>query len=390
MEVKVLAGQSFDFKAIAKMDIKDVAKMFKKKDKEESNKPPKKQATKLMNKPVVVFDFGTETIKIAVGRHVKQELKVTQLLTVNLVGPMIVDGEPMELESLQQLLQKALNTNKIKIKDAIACVNSTQIITREILIPLVAVDEIETVVRYEMGQFLPINLESYQVQYIILDEIMIGNEKKYKLNVIAFPDKMAVTYYNLLKELGLKPYALDTSFNAIGKLAQLEESKLSQEGTVAFVDMGAQSIDVNIYHEQMIQFTRMIKSGGQMIDQHLSQANMSIKSAASYKSNEADLQAEISDDVANNIVRYSVDDMLTELERVFQFYRNKAMGNSIDKLYVFGGTSHLKGIIPYMENRFNIPTATIQEFTKIELASTVDQTLALSDYANALGAMIRY
>ena len=389
MEVSVVAEKSFDLKALAQMDIKDVAKLFKK-NQTATKRTVKKQTTKSLTKPVVVFDFGTESVKVAVGRQVRTELKVMQLFTVQLPKGTIVDGKIIEPQILQDTLEVALTEQKVKVKDAIACVNSTQIITRELFIPVVEEDEIETVARYEIQQFLPINLEDYQVQYLIMDEVVVNTEKKYKLNVVAFLDKMAMSYYDVLKALGLKPYALDVSFNAVGKLAALEDVKLAQEGTVAFVDMGAQSIDVNIYQNKQVQFTRMIKTGGTIIDQNLNQMDMSLKSAVSYKMSQADLNDDMTEDVAARIVRYSVDEMLTELERVFQFYRNKSVGNTIDKLYVFGGTSHLNGMLPYIEARFNIPTATIQEFKKIELAPTVDKAVDVSDYTNSLGAMIRY
>ena len=73
------------------------------------------------------------------------------------------------------------------------------------------------------------------------------------------------------------------SYNALGKLAnytQLVKEVTDLEGTVAFVDIGAQSIDLNIFKNGNIQFTRLIKSGGIIINERLNQLpDMSIKSA---------------------------------------------------------------------------------------------------------------
>ncbi len=336
------------------------------------------------------FDFGHDTIKVAVGRYVKNELKVTQLFNVKTPEGTLVDGKINELTRLSIVLEAALTEHKVKVKDAIVCLNSTQIINREIFIPVVAPDEVETVARYEIQQFLPINLADYLVQYLVLGETIVNGESKYKLNVIAFPEKMAQGYYDLLKAIGLKPYALDVSFNAVGKLAQLANLQVSTEGTVAFVDMGAQSIDVNIYHNGNIQFTRMIKSGGMIIDENLSQIpEISIKSAVSLKEEAADLMQEApSSEVADRIIRYSIDEMLTELDRVFQFYRNKVVGNKIDHIYVFGGTSQFKGLEDYMQQRFSTPTTTLHQLEHVELTSALTKTMRVLDYANALGAII--
>lgn len=377
--------KKFDFKELAQMDIKD---LFKKK----APAKVKEKKSKPMLKPVVSFDFGSESIKVVEGRYIREQLQVTNCFSVTTPQGAIEDGRIVNVSLLVTALSKALNDHGVKAKDAIGCLNSTQIINRELLIPVVAPDEMETVVRYEIQQFLPINLSDYLIQYVILGEVEVMGEKRLKLNVITFPEKMARSYYDLLKELGFKPYALDVSYNAISKLAtysDLLEQVTTAEGTVAFVDMGAQSIDLNIFTDENIQFTRLIKSGGAIIDEKLNQLpDMSIKSAVSLKQ-EADLREIGSSNLVQRAIILSIDEMLYELERVLQFYRNKAVGNTIDHVYLLGGLSHLKGLETYMANRLNTPVSKLKDIslTDVNQALTPD---VLGDYANALGAMIRF
>lgn len=377
--------KKFDFKELAQMDIKD---LFKKK----APAKVKEKKSKPMLKPVVSFDFGSESIKVVEGRYIREQLQVTNCFSVTTPQGAIEDGRIVNVSLLVTALSKALSDHGVKAKDAIGCLNSTQIINRELLIPVVAPDEMETVVRYEIQQFLPINLSDYLIQYVILGEVEVMGEKRLKLNVITFPEKMARSYYDLLKELGFKPYALDVSYNAISKLAtysDLLEQVTTAEGTVAFVDMGAQSIDLNIFTDENIQFTRLIKSGGAIIDEKLNQLpDMSIKSAVSLKQ-EADLREIGSSNLVQRAIILSIDEMLYELERVLQFYRNKAVGNTIDHVYLLGGLSHLKGLENYMENRLNTPVSKLKDIslTDVNQALTPD---VLGDYANALGAMIRF
>ena len=377
--------KKFDFKELAQMDIKD---LFKKK----APAKVKEKKSKPMLKPVVSFDFGSESIKVVEGRYIREQLQVTNCFSVTTPQGAIEDGRIVNVSLLVTALSKALNDHGVKAKDAIGCLNSTQIINRELLIPVVAPDEMETVVRYEIQQFLPINLSDYLIQYVILGEVEVMGEKRLKLNVITFPEKMARSYYDLLKELGFKPYALDVSYNAISKLAtysDLLEQVTTAEGTVAFVDMGAQSIDLNIFTDENIQFTRLIKSGGAIIDEKLNQLpDMSIKSAVSLKQ-EADLREIGSSNLVQRAIILSIDEMLYELERVLQFYRNKVVGNTIDHVYLLGGLSHLKGLENYMENRLNTPVSKLKDIslTDVNQALTPD---VLGDYANALGAMIRF
>ena len=377
--------KKFDFKELAQMDIKD---LFKKK----APAKVKEKKSKPMLKPVVSFDFGSESIKVVEGRYIREQLQVTNCFSVTTPQGAIEDGRIVNVSLLVTALSKALSDHGVKAKDAIGCLNSTQIINRESLIPVVAPDEMETVVRYEIQQFLPINLSDYLIQYVILGEVEVMGEKRLKLNVITFPEKMARSYYDLLKELGFKPYALDVSYNAISKLAtysDLLEQVTTAEGTVAFVDMGAQSIDLNIFTDENIQFTRLIKSGGAIIDEKLNQLpDMSIKSAVSLKQ-EADLREIGSSNLVQRAIILSIDEMLYELERVLQFYRNKAVGNTIDHVYLLGGLSHLKGLETYMENRLNTPVSKLKDISLTDVNQALTPAV-LGDYANALGAMIRF
>ena len=373
--------KKFDFKAILTADIND---LFKKKT-TSASKSSKVKKPKLMLKPVVSFDFGNEFIKVVEGRYINNQLKITNYFMIPTQG-LIEDGRILDVARLSEIVRKALEENNVKAKHAVCTLNSTQIINRELLVPVVEDEELDTVVRYEIQQFLPVNLADYLIQYVVLEEVEINNQPRLKLNVVTFPEKMASSYYELFKEVGLKPYALDVSYNALGKLAnytQLVKEVTDLEGTVAFVDIGAQSIDLNIFKNGNIQFTRLIKSGGIIINERLNQLpDMSIKSAASLIES-ANLTNE---DPASRVLRLCVDEMMYELERVLQFYRNKSVGNQIDHLFILGGLSHLEGLPTYMSDKLNIPVSLLDELNQVTFEKPANE---IYHYINAIGAMIR-
>lgn len=372
--------KKFDLKTILTMDIND---LFKKKV-GSSAKQSKVKKTKLMMKPVVSFDFGSESIKVVEGRYFNGQLKVMNYFSVPTQGT-LEDGCIVNEKLLIKNLEAALKEHKVKAKHAICTLNSTQIINRELFVPVVEEDELDTVVRFEIQQFLPINLSDYLIQYVILDQVEMNGEPRLKLNVVTFPEKLAATYYKVLKEVGLKPYALDVTYNSLGKLANYSEllnEVTDAKGAVAFVDMGAQSIDLNIFTNGNVQFTRLIKSGGMTINERLNQLpDMSIKSAASLQ--HADLNG---DEMISRILRLSVDEMMYELERVLQFYRNKSVGNKIDHVFILGGYSNINGLETYMSEKLSISTSQLKGLNNVDFS---DSSIQVHEYANAIGAMIR-
>lgn len=181
-------------------------------------------------------------IKIVEGMYYKEELTIDKYITMKTPKGAVVDGEIKRSEELFNKLGQVLKENGIKAKYGICTNNSTLIINREILIPRVEDEEMDTVVRYEIQQYLPINLEDYILQVQVLSEEEINESKKLNVRVIAYPDKIARGYYDLLIKLDLKPYALDVNYNAINKFINCvdknNEYEYNPEDSVAFIDMG--------------------------------------------------------------------------------------------------------------------------------------------------------
>lgn len=397
-----MPGKKFDLsklKEISSMDVKDIGKLFKKDKSEdinssyEVNKVEKKGRLKEKSRPVLSIDLGTNFIKVAEGKYQKDKLSLNKVVQIPTPEGCIADGKIINAQAIIDVLSFLIKENSIRAKDVIFTTNSSSIINRDILIPVVQEEEMETVIRYEIQQYLPINLDDYIIQFIVLDEIVDDTGAKLKINVTSFPERMANTYYNVVNALELNPYALDVTYNSINKLANYSKYTSNNGqiigGTVAFVDMGATSINVAIFKNGKLDFTRMIKSGGDNIDYALSQSlNMSIKSTESLKIKDGDLLRNSEEDILNLTIRKSVDDILEELERILQFYSNKSNA-TIDKIYIYGGTSNLKNIELYIKNKLNISVDNIEDIPNIDITSKDLINENLGQYLNAISAIIR-
>lgn len=381
------------------MDVKDIGKLFKKDKSEdinssyEVNKVEKKGRLKEKSRSVISIDLGTSFIKVAEGKYQKDKLSLNKVVQIPTPEGCITDGKIINAQAIIDVLSFLIKENSIRAKDVIFTTNSSSIINRDILIPVVQEEEMETVIRYEIQQYLPINLDDYIIQFIVLDEIVDDTGAKLKINVTSFPERMANTYYNVINALELNPYALDVTYNSINKLANYSQYTSNNGqiigGTVAFVDMGATSINVAIFKNGKLDFTRMIKSGGDNIDYALSQSlNMSIKSTESLKIKDGDLLRNSEEDILNLNIRKSVDDILEELERILQFYSNKS-NTTIDKIYIYGGTSNLKNIELYIKNKLNISVDNIEDIPNIDFTSKDLINENLGQYLNAISAIIR-
>ena len=88
----------------------------------------------------------------------------------------------------------------------------------------------------------------------------------------------------------------------------------------------------------------------------------------------------------NSTLKETVDEILGELERILQFYNNQAVGNRIQKVVIYGGTSNIKGLQEYMEERIGVKTEKINKFNNIEFVAGRN---SVEKYMNVLGSFVR-
>lgn len=394
---KIHLGKSEEFrkkldlskiKELMNVDIKDIKiKLLKSNNKKKYFRKAEKK------RKVVAFDIGSTTTKIVEGIYFKENLSVNKFVEISTPKGTISDGAIVNKEALISRLQQTLSENSISAKEGICTNNSTSIINRELMIPKVEDDEIETVVRYEIQQYLPINLDDYVLQTNILGEEEIEGNQKLNVRAIAYPEKMARGYYELLEELNLKPYALDVNYNALNKLINyvdvINEYEYNPKESIVFIDMGATSLDVNIYNEGILQFTRIIKNGGIDIDEILIQMlNISKDEIEQYKEKNINLREE-NVNAQNRAVINEIDEWIDKIEKVIQFYKNKNMGIGVDKIFIYGGTAKIKGLCEYMTSKLLINVVRIQSIPKIDLNSNHGTYESIDSFINAIGSIIR-
>lgn len=349
---------------------------------------------------IISLDIGIKNTKVALGKHEKNKIQIDRAIVVDTPIHVIEDGNIVDKQRLGSELQSTLGINSIKTKEVICTTNSTSIINREITIPKADDSELKTMVEFEIQQYLPITMEDYIIQHKVLevvkDESSDRTVEKLRVLVVVYPKHIAEGYFEVLKEADLKPKVLDINFNSINKLlvdgVEINGEKYNIKDTIAVVDMGAENLAVNIFSNGQLDFSRMTTSGGSVIDKNIAMRyDITLQEAEKMKKQHCNLFDENNPqklEELNNIIKEDVNSWMEEINRIIQFYRNKKLGNKVDKIFIYGGSSRLKGIEEYMSKILNIPVNKIKSMSNIILGKDVDKE-QLDIYLNAIGAIIR-
>ena len=139
-----MEAKKVSLKELMSMDIKD---LIKNKNKKNKSKPKKEKELK---REIISFDIGSDYTKIVVGKYYKGKLSISNYLEFETPKDSVNDGLIINEKILADKIQILLNENKIKAKYASFTTNSTTIINREIIIPKVDEDEVESVIKFSI------------------------------------------------------------------------------------------------------------------------------------------------------------------------------------------------------------------------------------------------
>jgi type IV pilus assembly protein PilM len=337
----------------------------------------------LFSRKFLSFDIGSQNIKIAYGKRNKNKVYIDKLIMTETPLHCIEDDNIIDKSKLTGAIKEVLAISAIKTKDVIFTTSSTDIISREVLVPDAEEEELDTIVQYNVLEH-------------VKDESSEGIVKKLNALTVTYPKRMAEQYLKLAEDLSLKPEALDVNFNAVSKLFKnnfdINGEIFIKEQTTAVIDMGAEKICINIFCDGKMLFNRIISSGGNVIDRNLARSfDINLDEAEKRKKEFCDLLGEkgiTHMEELNTVIRETTNSWINEIGRVLQFYTNKKVGNKVDRIFIHGGTSRLKGLAGYMENMLNIQVSNINSMSNVVLGKDVVKE-SMDCFLNGIGALIR-
>ncbi len=324
---------------------------------------------------IMGMEIGSSMIKlIEVSKH-GARLTVHKCSVIETPKDCMSNGVIHNIGPIQEVIAETLKKQKYRAKKVVAVVQSSNIIIRNALMEKQPEKVISQILEIKTEDFLPIEKNQYQIDFKILGETKEDDGVKNKLELVAAPNNVVLPVAALIKSLKKEPICISIPSEALVSVFS-NESRMIYESTnnVMVLDIGGRSTTATIIDEKGEALTRMIECG-------IEQIKEGIKSGWN---SEEQTQEEYFAKVIRPEIEYYI---LSEVERILQFYYSSHQVGQVKKIYLTGGGSNIRGLRSYMRDALNIPTEKITQLDTVMVAPGVEFEPYTRFFINTLGAI---
>lgn len=380
----------------------------------------------------LVIDLGSYSIKFLVGSYSQNQLKINDMFSVRTPENSFVDGKIIDSKSLSTAIKDAISQHSVKCKKTIVTFSSTEVIQRDMTVPKLNYEDTIGLIRYDISQYLPINVADYDVTYVVESSILEEGVEKY--NVVSYIVKKSIIdqLYDLIKSCSLEPIALDLHSNAVSKFANFLHNytngnsalRSKPDKTLALVDVGYRTMLIDVIVGNKVELSRSINMGYYNQDKLIADKfGLSMDEAENFRrdklSDELDQLKVLYDqikyvDFENDSIdkaRYNIgegmmsfeekqlfellrdcmreyEDMGEELSKVLQYYYTRNKDNKIDSVLFHGASALNQSLIDHLSSILDYEAGTVKfaDELAVRFPETSSNKLA---FVNTIGALIR-
>lgn len=307
---------------------------------------------------VLGIEVGSSRIRICEEDYKTKNPRVYRSISVQTPEGTVNDGILNVNEELVSAIKTAFQENRIKTKQIVFSMTSTKIANREITIPFVKENKVKDLIKANVSDYFPVDLEQYEIGHSIVGTLENENgPKQYKVIVYAVPKLMAAGYFQLAQALGCNVVSLDYSGNSIYQVIR----RHCDTGVQMVVKVDESSTIITILQNQTVVLQRTVAYG---VDDAVS-AMMEMEEFQKPGYEEA-VNIFKDRECMNDDIVQSLGYLINGIARVVDYFtRNN--GAAIDKAYLSGLGGDFKGLAELISNTIEMPLVPLREIKGLQI-----------------------
>jgi type IV pilus assembly protein PilM len=288
------------------------------------------------------LDISTGSIKVAEVNITRREPILQNLAIIMLPEGTVRDGEIDNTETVSTYLRELWKQNRISKRKVVLGIANQKVIVRPMDLPYMPEEELESAVKYQVQEFIPIPIDDAIVDYEVVDEYMTGEEERMQTILLAAAHREMITsFLDACVGAGLTPEAVELkAFAMVRSLIKKEYQFLEEEaeppGSVCLINIGAGICNVCVVKENTPRFVRMLMRGGdyftKLLCDHLKLSPVEAEEIKRGRS---------TDQEANNLLQREIQAFVGEIRRSLEYYISQSQERDLNKVILSGSGSKM-------------------------------------------------
>lgn len=305
----------------------------------------------------------------------------------------VEDGQIRDTKTLGENLKEELSQRKIRTKKVYFATGSTRIASREVRIPFVKANRIQSIIEANATDYFPIDVSKYVLSYSVIDMESQKSEdgkeetKQYHLMVYAAPKAISAAYSEFAENAGLTMTGITYTGDSIYHSVKDEYAKgthilvkVEYTGTsITIIQDGELTLQRNINYgvDSAAETVRAFPEFGDRLD-----ANEALDVLCSRKCinpflDMESFDEEISDEermleTARAEVTESLRYLIGNISRIMDYYISRHTDTNFDSIVCCGLGARVKGLMLLLTNELGQQVDVLQEFKNFALPAGGD------------------
>jgi type IV pilus assembly protein PilM len=315
------------------------------------------------SKGLVGLDIGSSSLKMVELRPYpksKSGFKLQNIGYVPLPSEAIVDGTVIDGEYVIQGIQQLFSENKISTNDVAIAVTGNSVIIKKLKMNLIGdEDDLFANIEMEAQSQIPYDISEVYLDFQVLNQEEVTEGMMDVLLVAAKKDRVE-DFKAVVVQAGKNPAVVDVDSFCVQN-AFTENYEIFPDQVTALVNIGAAVTNINILQGGQSLFWRDLPTGGNQVSEAIQKEfHVTFEVAEVLKRGEA-AEGYDFNQVAPTVKRV-LDEILQEIKKTFDFFRNTHGVDRIDKVLVSGGTTKTLNFEKVFGTRFEIPVEKLDPF----------------------------
>lgn len=316
-----------------------------------------------MAKKQLSIYIGTNRTRICeVVRNSDKSVSIFNAIEVETPKGAVEDGYILDVPAVAEVIKSCIYGRGLTTSKVTFAIASKKIASKEAIIPFVKKERIGELIRSNASEYFPMsNLGDYVFAHSVLEIIQTDEGKKYRVNAIAAPRDIVMSYYDLSAELKIPIDTMDYAGNSIFQVLELQ---MTDASTCMVLQIEKENTFVSIMHGKTLVLQRAIPYGKTAVVNNLiSLKRISEKDANLLLQDESRLKAAVSDEEFTESVRF----LIGGINRVMEYHLSRNSNLPVDEIKIFGEGCQLAGITNVLQSELNIKVSKLLNFQGVSV-----------------------